>query len=246
VFANLLNNAAKYTGRGGRISVVADLREDAAVVRVQDTGIGIPAEQLRRIFEMFVQVDRSLERAQGGLGIGLTLVKRLVEMHGGTVQAFSGGEGRGSEFVVRLPVVNMRQAEPRAPADVEPAVSLARRKVLVVDDNEDSAKSLSLMLELLGHEIRTAHDGLEALDIGETFRPDVVLLDLGMPRLNGYAAAGRIREREWGRSALLVALTGWGQDEDRRRTRQAGFDEHLVKPADLSALTRLLSDASGP
>lgn len=246
VFANLLNNAAKYTGRGGRISVVVELREGAAVVRVQDTGIGIPAEQLRRIFEMFVQVDRSLERAQGGLGIGLTLVKRLVEMHGGTVQAFSEGEGRGSEFVVRLPVVNTRQAEPRAPVDEEPTVSIARRKILVVDDNEDSAKSLSLMLELLGHEIRTAHDGLEALDIGEAFRPDVVLLDLGMPRLNGYAAAGRIREREWGRSALLVALTGWGQDEDRRRTRQAGFDEHLVKPAELSALTRLLSDASGP
>ncbi len=243
VFTNLLTNAAKYTERGGRIDVT--LATDG-VVTVRDTGVGIPAEMLPRIFDMFTQVDRSIERAQGGLGIGLWLVRRLVELHGGTVEAKSGGPGEGSTFVVRLP----RATGPAPAATAEPAAAPPRvgRRILVVDDNRDSATSLALMLQLMGNETRTAHDGAEGIEAAAAFRPDVMLLDLGMPRLNGYDAARRIREQPWGRDLVLVALTGWGQDSDRARSRAAGFDHHLVKPVEPATLETLLAslEAGGP
>ncbi|HJT77645.1 MAG TPA: ATP-binding protein, partial [Gemmataceae bacterium] len=239
VVANLLNNAAKYTDPGGRIALAAERQGGEAVVRVRDTGIGIPADQLPHIFEMFVQVDRSLERSQGGLGIGLTLVRRLTEMHGGSVESRSEGTGHGSEFVVRLPAVlvapsrDKEASEERAPS--------SRRRILVVDDNRDSAISLGMMLQLMGNEVRTAHDGLEAVRAAEVFRPDVVLLDIGLPKLNGYEAARRIRDEAWGRDMVLIAVTGWGQEDDKRRSKEAGFNFHLVKPVEPAALEKLLS-----
>ncbi len=241
VFSNLLSNAGKYTDRGGRIELNAELDGDEVVMRVTDTGIGIPAEKLPRIFEMFEQVDRSLERTQGGLGIGLTLVKRLVELHGGTIAASSAGPGRGSEFVVRLPVQDGSSPSESSGKPAHGAVPLSKLRLLVVDDNRDSATSLARLLALDGHETDTAFDGLEAMDAAEAIRPDVVLLDLGLPKLNGYDAARRIREHPWGRDMKLVALTGWGQEEDRRRSLEAGFDGHLVKPVDYDALIRLLA-----
>jgi CheY-like chemotaxis protein len=190
---------------------------------------------------MFSQVDRNMERAQGGLGIGLTLVKRLVEMHGGIVEAFSDGPGRGSEFVVRLPRVQELRPEIELGADDGFAGAAPRRRILVVDDNHDSALSLGMMLKIMGHEIRTAHDGLAAVDVAGQFRPDMILLDIGLPKLNGYEACRLIREEPWSRDIVIVALTGWGQDEDRRRSHEAGFDHHLVKPVDVAALKQLLS-----
>jgi CheY-like chemotaxis protein len=209
------------------------------VVSVRDTGIGIPADQLAHLFEMFYQVDRSLERSTSGLGIGLTLVQRLVEMHGGRIEAQSAGSGQGSEFIVHLPTAaeSPETAVPRPAAARQETIA---RRILVVDDNRDSAESLALLLELSGHDVRTAGDGLEALEVAERFRPDVALLDLGMPRLNGYETARRIRQQPWGRSMVLIAQTGWGQEDDRRRTREAGFDAHLTKPVDTAALLELL------
>jgi CheY-like chemotaxis protein len=185
-------------------------------------------------------VDRSLERAQGGLGIGLTLVKRLVEMHGGTVEARSEGPGRGSAFVVRLPI--LAAAEEATPVEPPRAGSrgTSRRRILVVDDNQDSAESLAMLLGLTGHETRTAYDGLAALEAAEQFRPEVMLLDLGLPKVNGFDAARRIREQPWGQGMVLIALTGWGQEADRRRSKEAGFDAHQVKPVDPAALVKLL------
>jgi PAS domain S-box-containing protein len=242
VFANLLNNAAKYTEGGGDIRLSVEPHEKDVLVRVRDNGVGIPASMLPRIFEMFTQVDRSLERTQGGLGIGLSIVKRLVEMHGGTVEAHSEGRGRGSELVVRLPVLAPSVQEPRPRGDgQEPAGVPARRRILVADDNVDSAESLGMMLEFMGNEVRTAHDGVEAVETAAAFRPDVILLDIGMPRMNGYDACRRIREQPWGSSVAIVALTGWGQDEDKRRSREAGFDHHLVKPVEPAALETLLA-----
>jgi CheY-like chemotaxis protein/anti-sigma regulatory factor (Ser/Thr protein kinase) len=242
VFANLLNNAAKYTQRGGgdiRLSVEPLCQEVA--VRVKDNGVGIPASMLPQVFEMFTQVDRSLERTQGGLGIGLSIVKRLVEMHGGTVEAHSEGSGRGSEFVVRLPVLTPAVQEPGLRSDGEEAASApVRRRILVADDNVDSAASLAMMLEFMGNEVRTAHDGVEAVEAAAAFRPDVILLDIGMPRLNGYDACRRIREQPWGRGIAIAALTGWGQEEDKRQSREAGFNHHLVKPVEPAALEKLL------
>jgi signal transduction histidine kinase len=240
VFTNLLNNACKYTEPGGRIRLSAEPAGGDVVVRVSDTGLGIPPEQLASIFEMFTQVDRSLERAQGGLGIGLTLVKRLVELHGGTVQAFSEGPGRGSEFVVRLPVLLAQPTDdrPAAAARREPA---GARRVLVVDDNPDSLESLAMLLSISGNETRTAHDGLEALAEAEGFRPELVLLDIGLPKLNGFDAARRIREQPWGKEMVLVALTGWGQDAHRRKAKESGFDLHMVKPVALESLKELLA-----
>ena len=190
---------------------------------------------------MFTQVDRTLERSQGGLGIGLTLAKRLVEMHGGSIQAFSEGPGRGSEFVVRLPILidDQRKQQPSGSTGNEQPAPTARR-ILVVDDNRDGAESLALLLRLAGNKTYTAHDGLEAVQAAESFRPDVVLLDIGLPKLNGRDAARRIREQPWGTKMALVALTGWGQEEDRRRSKEAGFDYHLVKPVNYADLTRLL------
>jgi CheY-like chemotaxis protein len=188
---------------------------------------------------MFTQVDTSLERSRDGLGIGLTLVKTLVEQHGGTVEARSDGLGRGSEFVVRLPIP-ARAAEPRAAPRVEPRPAI-RRRILIVDDNEDGAASLAMMLKLEGHETETAHDGLEALEVSERFRPDAMLLDIGLPKLNGYEVCRRIRERPWGKDVMLVAVTGWGQEEDRDQSKAAGFDTHVVKPVDREAVGTLLA-----
>jgi PAS domain S-box-containing protein len=244
VFANLLNNAAKYTPRGGRIGLKVERLGSTVVVTVKDTGIGIPAEELSRIFEMFSQVDRSLERSQGGLGIGLTLVKRLVEMHGGTVEARSGGPGTGSEFIVRLPAPNLSPAKSESdgdPAAARPASG--RCKVLVVDDNEDLASSLSKLLRIMGHQVRTVHDGAEAVKTAGSYRPDVVLLDIGLPTMSGHEVARRIRQQPWGRKIRLIALTGWGQEEDKRRARDAGFDDHLVKPAEPAKLEKLLAES---
>ena len=244
VLNNLMNNACKYTEPGGQVWLAAERHGDEVVVRVRDTGLGIPSDRLGSIFDMFNQVDRSIERAQGGMGIGLTLVRRLVELHGGSVLATSDGPGRGSEFVVRLPLLKPisefeRHARPELRL-LPPAQRQAARRALVVDDNVDSADSLATLLRVTGHEAITAHDGVEALATAERFRPEVVFLDIGMPRMNGYDAARRIRQQEWGRDMLLVAVTGWGKDEDRRRSREAGFDAHLVKPADSNELLRLL------
>jgi PAS domain S-box-containing protein len=243
VFANLLNNAAKYMEPGGRIQLCGALNDGEVVVRVRDTGIGIPPDMLPRIFEIFTQVERSLERAQGGLGIGLSLARGLVEMHGGTIEAHSAGPGRGSEFRVRLPVLDTEEVDEPQVADAGewPDAGEKKRRILVVDDNKDSAASLSKMLELTGNEVRTAHDGLQAVEAARTFQPEVVLLDIGLPKLNGYDAARRIRALPGGQSMFLIALTGWGQDEDKRRSAEAGFNLHLVKPMDPAALENLLA-----
>ena len=241
VVGNLLNNACKFTDKGGRISLTVERAGGRAVIRVRDTGIGIAADQLPHIFDMFTQVDTSLERSVSGLGIGLTLVKNLVEMHDGTVEVSSAGLGRGSEFVVRLPVSAVTPEPPPEPPPGEPEPTTGRR-ILVVDDNRDSAESLADLLKLTGNETHTAHDGLEAVEAAATFRPGVVLLDIGLPKMNGYEAARKIRAQPWGKGMVLVALTGWGQDEDRRKSKEAGFDGHLVKPVDLAALTKLLAE----
>ncbi len=239
VFANLLNNSAKYSEAGQPVSITFGREGGEAVVRVRDTGMGIHPEMLPRVFDMFRQADRTGGRSRGGLGIGLSLVKRIVEMHGGTVTAHSEGLGLGSEFVVRVP-----SAE-GVGADVPPAPTAAngaptRRKILVVDDNADAAESLAALLSISGHETRLAHDGPEALQQAERFRPDIVFLDIGMPTLDGHETARLIRKQPWGRDMVLVALTGWGQNEDRRRSKDAGFNHHLVKPADPAVVEKLL------
>jgi len=242
VFSNLLNNACKFTQAGGRIWLTAARQGSDVVVRVKDTGIGIPPDQLINIFEMFAQVDRSLERTQSGLGIGLTLVKRLVEMHGGSVEARSEGVGKGSEFIVRLPVLVVPQPHsPEEPPHVEGRAPGATRRFLVADDNHDAADSLAMLLRLTGGEVHTVYDGQEAVDAATSLRPDVILLDIGMPRLSGYDAARRIRQEPWGKGLVLVAVTGWGQEEDRRKSKEAGFDGHLVKPVQYDALVSLLA-----
>lgn len=240
VFLNLLNNAAKYTKRGGHIWLTADREGSDAIVSVRDNGIGIPGDMLPRIFDMFTQVDRSLEQSQGGLGIGLTLVRRLVDLHDGTIEARSDGPDQGSEFVVRLPLIPPPLELPPANDGLRVA-ALSGSRILVVDDNKDSADSLGMLLRLKANEIRTAYDGMEAVKVAETFRPELVLLDIGLPKLNGYDVARRIRQQPWGRDVILVALTGWGQDEDRRRSQEAGFNFHIVKPVELSALEKLLA-----
>jgi CheY-like chemotaxis protein len=239
---NLLNNACKFTEKGGRIRLTVEREGKQVLLRVEDNGIGIAAEHLARIFEMFTQVDTSFERSRDGLGLGLQLVKTLVEMHEGTVEAHSAGAGRGSEFVVRLPILAGAPQPPRPPALSTPASTKARR-ILVVDDNRDSAESLALLLKLIGHETHTAHDGDAAVEAAAALRPDVVLLDIGLPKLNGNDAARRIREKAWGKGIVLIALTGWGQEEDRQRSREAGFNAHMVKPVDLAALTKLLAES---
>jgi CheY-like chemotaxis protein len=241
VVGNLLNNACKFTEAGGHISLTVDLQGKHAVIRVRDSGIGIDAEQLPRVFDMFTQVDTSLERSRDGLGIGLTLVKTLVEMHDGTVEVLSAGLGRGSEFVVRLPIA-AEASLPRSSAILsKPAATLGRR-ILIVDDNKDGARSLAMLLKLAGHETDIAHDGLKALEAAERLRPDAVLLDIGLPKLNGYEVCRRIREQPWGKNLVLIAVSGWGQEEDRDKSRDAGFNDHIVKPVDHDTLMKLIAD----
>lgn len=241
VVGNLLNNACKFTERGGRIRLDVEREGKHAVIRVQDTGIGMAADQLHRIFEMFTQVDTSLERSRDGLGIGLTLVKELVEMHGGTVEARSAGVGQGSEFVVRLPVLSEPPPLPRQPSAAGSA-AMVHRRILVVDDNTDAADSLAMLLRMSGHEVYTAHDGIQGVEAAAKYQPEVILLDIGLPKLDGYAAARRIRQQPQNAGVVLVALTGWGQEEDRRRSDEAGYDVHMVKPVDIAALSRLLAE----
>jgi PAS domain S-box-containing protein/excisionase family DNA binding protein len=242
VFSNLLNNSAKYTPAGGRIELTAEVAGREVVVRVRDNGVGIACESLPHVFDMFRQGDGSLERSQGGLGIGLSLVQRLVVLHGGSVTALSEGPGTGSEFVVRLPLAKpAERASNRGPADQEP--KSPPRKVLIADDNRDSGETLAKLLRLKGHDVRTARDGIEAAQVAEAFAPDVILMDVGMPRLNGYDATRRIRQTPWGKDATIIALTGWGQAEDVQRSVEAGCTAHLVKPVNFAALDRLLAGA---
>ena len=243
VVSNLLNNSAKYTHRGGHVRLSVGREGGTAVVSIKDNGIGIPPTMLDKVFVMFTQVDRTLEKTTGGLGVGLSLVKGLLEMHGGTIEARSDGEGMGSEFVVRLPVVMNVVAEPERPhGRTNEFTPSARRRILVVDDNVDSADSLSQLLEMLGNEVHTANDGEAGIALAAKLRPDLVMMDIGMPTLNGYEAARRMREQPWGLSIVLVALTGWGHDDDREASKMAGFDHHVVKPVGMSVLTKLLAD----
>jgi signal transduction histidine kinase/ActR/RegA family two-component response regulator len=240
VFANLLHNASKFTDKAGVIELKATRIGSDVEISVKDNGEGIAPEMLGTVFEMFSQADRSLERRHGGLGIGLTMAKQLVEMHGGEIFGKSDGPGTGSEFTVRLPLAAI------AADHVTPEVSgkwpaIATRRILIADDNPDSLESLALVLKLKGNDVRTAPDGLKAVAEARAFNPDVVLLDIGMPHMNGYDACRSIRESDWGRGMLLIALTGWGQQEDRERSRAAGFDYHFVKPIDPDNLMRQLS-----
>jgi PAS domain S-box-containing protein len=244
VLANLLNNAAKYTEAGGHIELSVEPGERDVVVTVRDDGVGIAADQLSRIFEMFSQLDHSLDRSQGGLGIGLTLVRRLTEMHGGSVEARSDGPGRGSEFRVRLPLASGLTSETAGATKPETTARTHRpRRILIVDDNPDAVNSLGVVLTTLGYEVRTAHDGFQAIEIAADCRPQAILLDIGMPKINGYEVARKIRDQPWGKSILIVATTGWGQIDDRQRAQEAGFDHHLVKPVDSRELDELFSKA---
>lgn len=239
VFGNLLNNSCKYTPPNGRIRLQAKLAGDEVVVRVTDNGAGIPPDKLESIFDMFMQVDRSTERSQGGLGIGLTLVKRLAEMHGGSIEALSAGEGRGSEFVVRLPILQ-RPADLSQNGTEAAGASPSPRRILIVDDNKDSADSLAMLLEITGNKTYLAHDGVEAFEAIEKYRPEVVLLDIGLPKLDGHEVCRRVREQPWGKDIVVIALTGWGQEDDRRKSEEAGFNGHLVKPVDYEQLLAML------
>ena len=250
VLSNLLHNAAKYTPDSGRITLSMAREGAQVVVRVSDNGLGIPPDMLPRVFEMFAQVDKHLDRAQGGLGIGLSLVRQLVQMHGGTVEVHSAGLGEGSEFAIRLPLLEEDQPVPQAGAisggQKDQAAPVRGRRVLVVDDNRDSAESLAQLVQLLGHEVRTAFDGPSALEVAVAFVPEFVLLDIGMPGMDGYEVALHLRQIPLLRNAVLVAQTGWGQEEDRRRSQEVGFDHHLVKPVEMTALQALLEATSRP
>jgi PAS domain S-box-containing protein len=242
VVGNLLSNAAKYTDPGGHILLTVRLEGADLVLRVRDTGVGIPPDMLPRIFDLFVQAERRLDNSQGGLGIGLTLVQKLVEMHGGSITAHSEGPGKGSEFVVRLPAVTAEQKRAGESAEVrQPAPPSASRRILVVDDNVDAADSLAVLLRLEGHEVQVAYDGPAALAAAQTNPPEVMVLDLGMPGMDGFEAARRLRALPGLRDALLVALTGWAKEEDRRRCYQAGFNGHLPKPVEWDALRQFLA-----
>lgn len=240
VFGNLLNNSSKYTRPEGNISLQAKRDGGEVVVTVKDNGAGIPPNKLDSIFDMFMQVARTAERSQGGLGIGLTLVKRLVQMHGGSIEPRSAGEGMGSEFVVRLPVLSgpTAAARDRSATAQEPV----QRRIVIVDDNRDSADSLAMLLEITNNQTYLAHDGMEALAAIEKHRPDVVLLDIGLPKLDGYEVCRRVREQPWGRDIVIIALTGWGQEDDLRKSQEAGFNGHLVKPVDYEKLLELLNE----
>jgi CheY-like chemotaxis protein len=252
VLANLLINAAKYTDGGGRIELEASRAGSELVISVRDNGIGISPEMMPRVFTLFAQASPALERSDGGLGIGLALVRGLVELHGGTVSAHSAGIGKGSEFVVRLPVGPIEEGRDAAAAEAtacpegagasaSPAAKPLR--LLVADDNRDSAATCAALLEAAGHEVSVANSGREAFELACRLQPDALLLDIGMPELNGYQLAQRIRATGWGRRAMLIAITGWGLEEDKRRALAAGFDEHLTKPFDPAGLEMLLQRA---
>jgi signal transduction histidine kinase len=244
VVGNLLTNAAKYTPRQGHIRLAAESDGEWAVVRVSDTGIGLEPEMQARVFDLFVQVDNSVARSQGGLGIGLTLARSLVEMHGGHISARSAGVGKGSEFTVRLPLARERAGDVPAPGakDPRPSPAVPLRRILVVDDNVDAAETLAMLLRLGGHSVEVAHDGATATGMAKASRPDLAFLDLGMPIMDGYELARRLRADKDLAGMRLVALTGWGQDEDRRRSAEAGFDLHVVKPVEPAMLEKVLAD----
>jgi CheY-like chemotaxis protein/two-component sensor histidine kinase len=243
ILANLLNNAAKYTDPGGRIRLDAVCQGDQVAIHIHDSGVGIPEHLLARVFDLFMQGDRSLDRAQGGLGIGLTLVRSLVEMHGGTVEAKSDGPGRGSEFIVRLPCSRApvhEGANGSANGDAAPAAPASRR-VLVVDDNADLVATMTALLKLAGHDVCACHDGPAAIETALEYQPEVILIDIGLPGMNGYEVASRLRQMPTFEQATLVAITGYGQADDRRRAREAGFDHHLTKPVFFEHLQEVLS-----
>jgi signal transduction histidine kinase/ActR/RegA family two-component response regulator len=255
VISNLLNNAAKYTDAGGQIVLAVHIVNSRVEIRVRDNGVGIPRDMLSHVFEMFAQVDRTLRRSQGGLGIGLTLARTLIQLHGGTIEARSEGVGRGSEFVVSLPLAKSKTEDAplkhaRPPGHSGPEIggakqAAASRRILVVDDNRDAAQSLGLLLQSLGNDVRIAHSGVDAIITARAYHPAVVLLDIGMPGMDGYEAARKLREDPHLGGIILIALTGWGQDEDRQRSREAGFNHHLVKPIDIEVLEKILSELSG-
>jgi PAS domain S-box-containing protein len=246
VLVNLLNNAAKYTPEAGDISLVVERENESLLLCVSDSGCGIAPDKVAQVFEMFARIEDD-DRRQAGLGVGLTLAKQLVEMHGGTLEAASDGLGKGSRFTIRLPLCQPPAEPSQAPlaehSEASPQLPL---RVLIVDDNEDAARLLSMLVRKLGNDVRTASDGRQAIEVAEQFRPQVVLMDIGMPHMNGMDAARHIRPQPWGEGMKLVALTGWGNEEDRMQTREAGFDMHLVKPADLSALEAILATCSPP
>jgi two-component system CheB/CheR fusion protein len=246
VFANLLNNAARYTPEGGRLAIEVEREGQEVVVTVRDNGIGIPAAALTKIFEMFYQGSDDGRPMRGGLGIGLTLARSLVEMHGGTITAASAGNNRGSEFKVRLPIADQPAATPADEKEPASPAALGGHRVLIVDDNTDAARTLGMLVETLGeNEVHVANNGSDALRIAEEHRPDIVLLDLKMPGMDGYEVARRLRSESWGRELTLVAVTGWTLDDHKRRSRDAGFDRHLTKPADVASLAAVLSSSAG-
>jgi CheY-like chemotaxis protein len=242
IVGNLLNNAAKYTEEGGHVWLTVAREGEEVVLCVRDTGIGIPREMLSSIFDLFTQVDRSLDRSQGGLGIGLTLVRRLVELHQGSVQAYSAGPNQGSEFIVRLPLRGARETPQPSPNGVHPAAAeSARYRILLVDDHTDGVHSLARLLQIRGYEVHVAYDGLSAIEVAKTLVPDIVLLDIGLPGIDGYEVAQQLRRDPVLKDVLLIAVSGYAQDEDRARSQEAGFDRHLVKPVDPQALTALFA-----
>ena len=240
ILGNLLTNACKFTDRGGRVSLSVERHDGMVEIRVRDNGIGIAAGDLPKVFDMFTQLDASLERSRDGLGIGLTLVKNLVEMHGGSITVHSAGRGTGSEFLVSLPTI-AETASVEGNGSASATDSATGRRILIVDDNEDGAASLSMLLKIGGHETFIAHDGRGALRLAEELRPDVILLDIGLPGMSGYQVCRQIRQEEWGRDMVLVAVTGWGQEDDRIRSREAGFDAHIVKPVDPDVLAKIIA-----
>jgi CheY-like chemotaxis protein len=244
VFLNLLNNAAKFTEIGGKIAVTAEVQGGDVTIAVSDSGIGIPRDMLGKIFDMFAQVDSALDRSYPGLGVGLTLAKRLIELHGGALSAESEGPGRGSRFIVRLPMLGAAGGEAsRAPPDGTNALLSTSRRLLVADDNEDFATSFAMILQAMGNEVKIAHDGLAALEVAAAFSPEVAFLDIGLPKINGYELARRLKAAPNTRHTLLVAVTGWGQENDKRQASDAGFDHHLVKPVEPHQIQAVLLKA---
>ena len=243
IFSNLLHNAAKYSKTersGGNITVTARTDGGSVAVSVKDDGVGIAEPMLPRVFEMFAQVRKSIEKSEGGLGIGLALAQRLAEMHGGRIEASSDGLGKGSKFTVHLPVVHIAPSVQQK-SDIKATPDGAGRRILIADDNVDVAESFEVMLQMFGHDVRTAFDGLEALEVAEEFRPEIIVLDVGMPKLDGYETARRIRQKPWGRDVVLIAVTGWGNEKDKSQSAAAGFDVHLVKPVDADTILKSLT-----